>query len=165
MASKHVRFSNIDFFKEEEKLISRGENAVDSGHVNGVVFDGKLLIIRGNVHASMKDRVYKVEIKLDSDHEVEEATCTCPRGQLICHHMAALLIYAFFNVSVTDVACSWGIKKQPTCDRVETIDEKYGAQAPHQSIRGLITREPFDKARDTFGSYENVVACRFLLRK
>ncbi|VEN49575.1 unnamed protein product, partial [Callosobruchus maculatus] len=90
MASKHVlRFSAIvNYFKEEEKLIARGENAVESGHIKDMAFDSQFMIIRGSVHASMRDRIYKVELKLDADAEIGEATCTCPRGQYLCHHMA-----------------------------------------------------------------------------
>lgn len=64
MASKHIiRLSEVmNFFKDEEKLVKRGENAVDSGHVINMLFDSDLLIIRGKVHASMKDRQYNVEV-------------------------------------------------------------------------------------------------------
>lgn len=66
MASKHVlRFSAImDFFKEEPKLVNRGENAVESNHVKNMTFDGPLLIIRGGIHASMRDRIYNVEVSV-----------------------------------------------------------------------------------------------------
>nr|CAI5853789.1 unnamed protein product [Callosobruchus analis] len=50
------------FFKDEEKLISKGENAVESGHVTSLISDADLQLIRGKVHASMKDREYNVEV-------------------------------------------------------------------------------------------------------
>ncbi|XP_072399202.1 uncharacterized protein [Diabrotica undecimpunctata] len=128
-----------------------------------MVFDGKLLIIRGKVHASMRDRIYMVEIKLDSDRDIEEVTCTCPRGQLMCHHMVALLVFAYHNVSVTDVACSWTSKKPPTCGKVKTIDKLYGGKA-YQPISGPINIDTFDR-QDNLGSFENVVGCTWLLQK
>nr|CAI5835013.1 unnamed protein product [Callosobruchus analis] len=62
MAAKHVlRFSAIvNFFKEEEKLIARGETAVESDHIKDITFDIQFMIIRGSVRASMRDRIYNV---------------------------------------------------------------------------------------------------------
>lgn len=60
------------FFSEEEKLVSRGENAVESNHVKDMTFDGELLIIRGNIHASMRDTIYKVEV---CNHEIQIRQC------------------------------------------------------------------------------------------
>nr|CAH7751835.1 unnamed protein product [Callosobruchus chinensis] len=70
MASKHIlRFSAIvNFFKEEEKLIARGENAVESGHIKDMAFDSQFMIIKGSVHASMRDRVYKVEVNVFNNY-------------------------------------------------------------------------------------------------
>ncbi|KAF5286274.1 hypothetical protein FQA39_LY16338 [Lamprigera yunnana] len=112
MSSKHVLpLRTILHFFREEKIISRGENAVESNHVQDMKFDKEILSIHGNVHASMRDRIYKVKLLLDSDYEIKEASCNCPRGQLMCHHMAALAIYGYQNISVIDVACSWSAKK------------------------------------------------------
>ena len=52
----------VRFFKDEQKLISRGENAVESGHVTNMVFDTDLGILKGSVHDSMRDKEYKVEV-------------------------------------------------------------------------------------------------------
>nr|CAI5837483.1 unnamed protein product [Callosobruchus analis] len=41
----------MTFFKDEEKLISKGENAVESGHVTSLISDADLHLIRGKVHA------------------------------------------------------------------------------------------------------------------
>ncbi|KAK4882242.1 hypothetical protein RN001_005561 [Aquatica leii] len=62
---------------EDVKL---GKNAVDSGHVNNIIFDAAIHIIRGSVHASMRAREYKVEILFASDWSIDHATCECPRG-------------------------------------------------------------------------------------
>ena len=48
------------FFSGEPKSINRGENHYKSGHVESFHYsDG---IIRGSVHASMKDKSYKVTV-------------------------------------------------------------------------------------------------------
>lgn len=66
MATKHVlKLAKIVcFFSEDSKAFSKGENAVESGHVENMDFDAELMLIRGNVHASMKNRVYKIEVKM-----------------------------------------------------------------------------------------------------
>nr|CAI5834909.1 unnamed protein product [Callosobruchus analis] len=96
MASKYViKLHDIMmFFKDEEKLISKG-------HVTSLISDADLLLIRGKVHASMKDREYNVEVEFNSEWVIKSATCNCPRGQLRCHHMAALILFASDNISVT----------------------------------------------------------------
>nr|CAI5865756.1 unnamed protein product [Callosobruchus analis] len=38
-----------------------------------MAFYSQFMIIRGNVHASMRDRIYKVELKLDADAEIGKA--------------------------------------------------------------------------------------------
>ena len=48
------------FFSDEPKSINRGENHYKSRHVESFHYsDG---IIRGSVHASMKDKSYKVTV-------------------------------------------------------------------------------------------------------
>ena len=50
------------FFTGEQKSISRGENHVQSGHIEAFTYnDG---VIRGQVHASMKQKSYKVTVSL-----------------------------------------------------------------------------------------------------
>ncbi|VEN48783.1 unnamed protein product [Callosobruchus maculatus] len=165
MASKHVlRFSVIvNFFKEEEKLISRGENAVESGHVTDMIFDSQLLVLRGNVHASMRDRIYKVELKLDADKEIMDATCTCPRGQYMCHHMAALAIFGYQNISVTDVSCQWS-KKKPVGDNVKTIKELFPKVKDHRSVADAIPDSKVDEFKQKLSIYKNAVGFCWLLK-
>lgn len=64
MAQKHVlKFSSIvNYFTDEKKLIERGENAVESGDVLKMNYDDNSKIISGTVRASMKDKIYKVEV-------------------------------------------------------------------------------------------------------
>ena len=52
--------SLVSFFGNEQKSLTRGENHYKSNHVESFTYsDG---IIRGEVHASMKKKVYKVTV-------------------------------------------------------------------------------------------------------
>ncbi|XP_023311480.1 uncharacterized protein LOC111692030 [Anoplophora glabripennis] len=103
-----------NFCIDHPKQLERGENAYASGHVVEVRFDSdfKPAVLTGKVMASMKNKSYNVEICIDLDGGIVDATCQCPRGQVICHHMAALCIHAYHNVSFTDKACQWNIPKR-----------------------------------------------------
>lgn len=48
------------FFIEEVKLVKRGENAYESGHVKECIFVNNNL--KGVVKASMKDQTYSVQV-------------------------------------------------------------------------------------------------------
>ena len=65
MARKSViKFSQInDFFKEELKLIAKGENALESGHVVSMTYTANEKMIKGCVMPSMKDASYLVEVR------------------------------------------------------------------------------------------------------
>lgn len=49
MADKHVLKlgSILKFFEEDPRLVNRAENAVESGHVVHMQFDGELGIVKG----------------------------------------------------------------------------------------------------------------------
>ena len=52
--------SLASFFADEQKSLTRGENHYKSNHVESLSYsDG---IIRGEIHASMKKKVYKVTV-------------------------------------------------------------------------------------------------------
>lgn len=60
-----IKMSTISsFFSEEPRTLRRGENAVESNHVKNMLFDGDLLVIRGEVWASQRTKFYKVEVCL-----------------------------------------------------------------------------------------------------
>lgn len=46
---------------------------------------------------------------------METAQCECPRGRVICHHIAATMFAAHYEISSTDGSCTW-IKKKPSKD-------------------------------------------------
>ncbi|XP_050516457.1 uncharacterized protein LOC126891323 [Diabrotica virgifera virgifera] len=113
MALKHViKLSTISGFINDNKIIKRGENALESGHVKKMEYDRDFKIIRGEVLASMKNKSYKVSIELDNNGDISSATCACPRG-IKCHHIVALALFGRYNISVTDKACSWNAPPKP----------------------------------------------------
>lgn len=59
MASLSIA-SLISFFSEEKKSIRKGENHYKSDHVESLLYQQGVL--RGEVHASMKKKVYKVTV-------------------------------------------------------------------------------------------------------
>ena len=59
MASLSIA-SLISFFSEEKKSIRKGENHFKSDHVESLLYQQGVL--RGEVHASMKKKVYKVTV-------------------------------------------------------------------------------------------------------
>ncbi|KAL1488404.1 hypothetical protein ABEB36_014878 [Hypothenemus hampei] len=88
-------------------------------------------MIKGYVHASMKKRMYTVEVNIDlKAQEVSAFSCTCPRGQVVCHHLAALLYFAHYNISATDIERRWGItatrgSQQEELQDIQTIENLY----------------------------------------
>ncbi|XP_044745994.1 uncharacterized protein LOC123307663 [Coccinella septempunctata] len=164
MASKHViRLSEvINFFKDEDKLVKKGENAVESGHVIHMVFDSDLHVVRGKVHASMRDRQYNVEIEFDIDWSVKSGKCDCPRGQLRCHHMAALLLFARDNISVTDKECAWNKSKQSQEKYVKKLRDMYPAK-PHRSTDRNLTEEEIKVFKNKLSVFDGAVGFSWLL--
>ena len=60
MASLSIN-SLLNFFGEEKKSIQRGENHYKSSHVEKFYYHKG--VIQGEVHASMKKKVYKVTVR------------------------------------------------------------------------------------------------------
>ncbi|KAJ8969943.1 hypothetical protein NQ314_001513 [Rhamnusium bicolor] len=111
----------FEYFKDS-RVIRRGENSVKSRFIQNVVYDDDLHMIRGGVHASMKQKIYNVEIFLSSEGDIQKASCNCPKGLDVCHHMASLAIFAHKNLSVTDAACKWSKVKPSQEDTILTAE-------------------------------------------
>jgi hypothetical protein len=56
--------SLMSFFSGEQKSVNRGENHFKSDHVECFLYNQGVL--RGEVHASMKKKVYKVTVSYES---------------------------------------------------------------------------------------------------
>ncbi|KAL0973601.1 hypothetical protein UPYG_G00206910 [Umbra pygmaea] len=116
MAEPVNLFTITSFFSESPYRDKKGLNAFNSNRVISVaVYSGG--IIRGRVQASMKKRIYKVEVHVEGQ-SVTHSTCECPIGRDKCHHMAALLIWVEKNVSRTDVECLWKRANTPKSDEI-----------------------------------------------
>lgn len=94
--------------------------------------------------------------------EIEEATCVCPRGQLICHHMAALLLFGKDNVSSTDVECQWS-KRVVTEGDVEPVENLYPVKH-HRSTQRLPTDAEKHKFLSSLAAYGGTVGFSWLLK-
>ncbi|KAJ8955921.1 hypothetical protein NQ314_006827 [Rhamnusium bicolor] len=163
--TKHVlKLSAIvEFFSDsdEKRLIARGENAVESNHIKSFHFVPELLLIRGEVHASMRDRIYNVEVNLFKDGAIKDASCTCHRGQYLCHHVAAVCLFGHHNISVTDVECRWAAKKSKE-EEVKIIDVIYMGKG-HVSCDTRLTEAEITNFHTTLQQYGTAVGFTWLL--
>ncbi|KAL1517433.1 hypothetical protein ABEB36_001198 [Hypothenemus hampei] len=110
MENHVIKFHFIaQFFSGNNRLLLRGENAYTNRHVTKFFMDKDVTpaLIKAEVKPSMKNTPYTVEISYDFDDGVVSVYCTCPRGQLQCHHMAAVLYHGHYHVSSTDLTCKW----------------------------------------------------------
>lgn len=115
--------SLLSFFSDEKKSIKKGENHFHSDHVEA--FNYQQGVLRGEVHASMKKKVYKVTIYLDEQQEIKSTECECPRGAFKCSHAAALFIHGIHNLSRTDVECQWRKRKATTTLSNQAVSELF----------------------------------------
>ncbi|XP_044165156.1 uncharacterized protein LOC122949043 [Acropora millepora] len=115
--------SLASFFADEQKSLTRGENHYKSSFSYS---DG---IIHGEIHASMKKKVYKVTIYLDEEHTIKSTDCECPRGKFKCSHAAALFIHGIYNLSRTDIECQWR-KRKATNALLPSVQEMFPPTKP-----------------------------------
>ncbi|KAK5642077.1 hypothetical protein RI129_008244 [Pyrocoelia pectoralis] len=129
-----------------------------------MVYNETLRVIKGSVHASMKDKLYKVEIFLDEDNTISHSSCTCPRGQLSCHHVAALGLFAHYNLSVTDQSCGWSAPKvnKNNEQMVQTIDQMYPSKEYRASKR-KVTEQEINNLQEELASFGGAVGFTWLL--
>lgn len=183
MSSRHIiKISSIvDFFEDEKKMVTRGENALESNHVKMMQFDADLMIIMGEIHASMKDKTYKVQvgryichklckcfyilfvlqITLGKSGEIASASCACPRG-IKCHHIATLALFGHYNISITDKQCMWNAPKQKS-QSVTTAEQMYPPK-PYVAIEDPVTEEKKTKLRDKLVQFGSTVGFSWLLQ-
>ncbi|XP_065191124.1 uncharacterized protein LOC135822310 [Sycon ciliatum] len=149
------------FFSGEPRLIQRGENAHSSNRVESFLFHHELGHITAKIHASMKDKRYDVEIELGSEGGVVRASCTCPKGQGRCHHMAAALVYANKNVSSTDRECSWTVRKGTS--ETKTVDGIFPKSKPFCAISRPVDNEDRAWFHHQLGTLDRWKGFRWLL--
>ncbi|XP_031356789.1 uncharacterized protein LOC116180801 [Photinus pyralis] len=166
-ASHAIKFYLIaDLFKEDVNQLKRGENAYSSGHVKKMLFNAETqpAFLKGEVQASMKNKVYKVEVHIHLNEGVVSTQCSCPRGQALCHHIAALLYHGHYNISSTDKAREWGVKGKAAGnkDEIETIDKLYPRE-PYSALVREISANKIEQFRHKLRQ-SNVVGFAWLLQ-
>lgn len=183
MALKHIlKLSSInEFLDNDNKIIKKGENALESNHVKRMQFDADLMMIRGEVHASMKDKFYHVEVShmpclgfpfllnsiflqitLNKSGDIVSANCACPRG-IKCHHIATLALFGHYNISVTDKECSWNVPKSKNV-AVKTAEELYPSK-PYSAIKQVMSEEQIDHLKKKLNDFGNTVGFMWLLQE
>ncbi|XP_072394135.1 uncharacterized protein [Diabrotica undecimpunctata] len=156
MTSKHVLlFSAIaEFFKNDMSQLQRGENSYESGNVLKFIFDSEVFpaLLKGEVRASMKNKNYSVEVSIDYDDGIVDAKCSCPRGQVVCHHMAALCLHAHHNISITDKACAWNKRKAVDIETVTKIRDIYEPKrSNYVAVQRTANQEEIENFKEGLG--------------
>lgn len=82
-----------------------------------------------------------LQIFLTSDFNVESAKCECPRGLKICHHIGAAMFASRYEISKTDVSCSW-VPPPINVDEIKTCRDVYNIpKTKRVSQRDLLETE------------------------
>ncbi|KAJ8972176.1 hypothetical protein NQ314_000306 [Rhamnusium bicolor] len=102
-----------------------------------------------------------LQVNLFKDGAIKDASCTCPRGQYLCHHVAAVCLFGHHNISVTDVECRWAAKKSKE-EEVKTIDEIYMGKG-HVSCDTRLTEAEITNFCTTLQQYGTAVGFTWLL--
>lgn len=117
MASLSIA-SLSSFFTEEHKSISRGENHYQSGHVESFIYDHGVL--RGEVRASMKNKVYKITVRqsryrcFDTDQWLESSLTRCYtalnwRPHSLCYSYNPEMISPFYCIYRESPVTGWSM--------------------------------------------------------
>jgi len=56
-------YNIVEYFANEIKLVKRGENALNAGHVTNFTSDDSVGVVNAKVHSSMKNKLYDVEVR------------------------------------------------------------------------------------------------------
>lgn len=64
------------------------------------------------------------QIYLDESNNVKSTECDCPRGAFKCSHAACVFVYGIWNLSRTDVECSWKKRKTTSLSQM-SIEEMF----------------------------------------
>lgn len=92
-----------------------------------------------------------------------EAQCQCPRGQVLCHHMVAVLFYVRYNISSSDVECRWNAPRTTNNEeKVFSMSDLFPAKE-FKAAKRTATDEEVEKFRSMLGR-SNVVGFSWLLK-
>ncbi|KAJ8963998.1 hypothetical protein NQ314_005210 [Rhamnusium bicolor] len=113
---------SINALKKEIAALKKGNTQLEKEVDNNQQFSRSLNIrIFGIPQESEKEDTKKI-IFLSSEGDIQKASCNCPKGLDVCHHMASLAIFAHKNLSVTDAACKWSEVKPSQEDTILTAE-------------------------------------------
>lgn len=89
--------------------------------------------------------------------------CSCPRGEALCHHIAALCLFAHYNISVTDKECSWSAPKKRTEECALSLKELHPPKQHYTATKRVLTNIEIEKFREDLGA-AGVVGFSWLLQ-
>ena len=80
------------------------------------------------------------QIYLDDKNEIKSSECDCPRGAFKCSHAACVFVYGIWNLSRTDVECTW--KKRKTTSLSQTsIEEMFPPKKDYECLKRKPSQE------------------------
>lgn len=102
-----------------------------------------------------------LQVYFDSNWAITSALCSCPRGQLICHHMACLLLFSRENISITDESCRWNVPKSKDnpVTRIRDIFPKKERRATERNL----TEQEIEEFRKKLSIFDGAVGFSWLL--
>lgn len=77
-----------------------------------------------------------LQIYLTNEYTIEKANCKCPRGLEICHHIAAAMFASRYELSKTDVQCSW--VPLPADNNVKSWKQLYNIPEPNRISQQVV---------------------------
>lgn len=102
------------------------------------------------------------QITLSKTGDILSATCVCPRG-IKCHHIAALLLFGHYNISVTDKECIWNAPRVKL-DVVKTAEELYPSK-PYVAIEETMSEEQKNTLKNKLSTFGSTVGFSWLLQE
>lgn len=97
-----------------------------------------------------------------NDDTISDSLCTCPRGQAICHNIAALCIFIHNNFSSTDLPCTWNTRKANNDNDVQSINDIYPSK-PYVATNS-IPDDNIDRFKQALGCIGIPVGMTWLLK-
>ena len=117
--SKPIKYCWIsNYFQEDPSCISRGRIFLSSNKLREFAFEtvGEHGYIKASVESSYRPNVLhqvKVSFQRQSDRGFSNAYCDCVRGNVLCSHLACVMLHAEKTISKTDVPVSESLPR--TC--------------------------------------------------
>lgn len=98
---------------------------------------------------------------MDKPGDISSAQCSCPKG-IKCHHIAALLLFAHYNISVTDNQCTWRNTKTKS-EQIMTCNEMY-PKKPYCAVDRKMTEDELQELRSQLNNFGSTIGFSWLLQ-